>query len=104
MIGTGIGATVSTPIANNLLESQIEEQENTKVAQEQKFGRTGNMKSSILGGAKSTQGSVEYLDNINIKILLQIIGIGIILTIISSLVGIIFVLRYDPLKILANRA
>jgi putative ABC transport system permease protein len=39
----------------------------------------------------------------DLGILLKLIGIGIVLTILSSLAGIIFVMRYDPLTILANR-
>jgi len=111
-IGTGIGAVVSVPVSNNLLESQIQSQELTQTTQEQNFGRPGGdgggnriQGGFLLGGAEV---SVEYVDTINatinVSILLQLIGIGIFLTVFSSLVGIVFVLRYDPLKILANRA
>ena len=112
IIGTGIGAVVSVPVANNLLQSQIQTAETQQVEQDQNFGRPGG---NIMpgGGGMRILGSnepttpVEYINTINatinINILLQLILIGIALTILSSLVGIIFVLRYDPLKILANR-
>jgi ABC-type antimicrobial peptide transport system, permease component len=116
VIGTGIGGIVSVPVANNLLESQIQVQESTQMSQERNFGRPGEGGmptqigrggfGAVMFGGESF-GSVEYLETINatinINILLQLIGIGVLLTIFSSLVGIIFVLRYDPLKILANR-
>ncbi len=31
------------------------------------------------------------------------LGIGVLLTLISGMVSILFVMRYEPLKILANR-
>ena len=49
----------------------------------------------------------EYVTEIdsatNITVVFQLMGVGILLTLISSLFAIIFVLRYDPLKIMANR-
>jgi putative ABC transport system permease protein len=39
----------------------------------------------------------------NFTVILQLMGIGILLTLVSSCAGIIFVLRYEPLKILTNR-
>ncbi len=51
---------------------------------------------------------VTYMDKINattdFTILLQLMGIGVGLTIVSSLAAVVFVLRYEPLKILSNRA
>ena len=116
IIGAGIGAVVSVPIANNLLESQVSAQEEKEEEQMQNFGRGG----MAIGGGPAVGNAifqmrgiggqnqdVNYLDQINatinFNIILQLIGIGIILTFISSLAGIIFVLRYEPLKILANR-
>lgn len=109
-LGAGVGAIASVPVSNSLLESQISSQENTQNTQEQNFGRQGMMGQAgnfngIFGNATT---AVEYLDTIDatidITILGQLIGIGIILSIISSLAGVVFVLRYEPLKILANRA
>ena len=115
-IGTGIGAVISVPVSNNLLESQIQSQESAQTMQEQNFGRPtmldGNSGGNrVQGGFNILTGNagnaVEYIDTINatinFNILLQLIGIGIMLTVFSSLVAIVFVLRYDPLKILANR-
>jgi len=115
VIGTGIGAVISVPVANNLLSAQIESTESAQASQEQNFGRdatgggSGNRMSmiSILGGTQNNA-AVEYIDTVNATvsfgILCQLIGIGVLLTIFSSLAGIVFVLRYDPLKILASRS
>lgn len=116
VIGTGIGAAVSVPISNSLLAAQIEQQETQSQSQNENFGRMGNAPNTAIGGAggsapteiKGGQIAVEYLTEINatidFTILCQLIGIGILLTIISSLGAVIFVLRYEPLKILANRS
>ena len=105
VIGTGIGAVASVPVSNSLLASQITAQETTASTQEQNFGRGGDM---VLSGNGTTAVATSYLDSIDaavdVKILGELIGIGIALTAVSSLAGIVFVLRYDPLKILSNRS
>lgn len=119
IIGAGIGATTSVPISNALLESQITAQESQQAEQQGNFGRPSGgempdgMQAGMQGGGGPSgmfgnSGNVtEYIDTVNAsidaKILGQLIGIGLLLTIISSLVGIVFVLRYEPLKILSNR-
>ena len=40
---------------------------------------------------------------VNLTVVLQMIGIGLLLTLVASAVSVMFVMRYDPLKILANR-
>lgn len=113
IIGTGIGAAASVPVSNNLLALQISSQEAAQNSQQENFGRPGGggqsgMQARGSGGMfGNSTNAVEYLDTIDatisIDILGQLIGIGILLTILSSLAGVIFVLRYEPLKILANR-
>jgi putative ABC transport system permease protein len=74
----------------------------------QGFDRIGNIGGlgNLFGGGSAT--AVEYIDTIDaavsLGVLLQLIGIGIALAVVSSLAGIIFVLRYEPLRILAERA
>lgn len=105
IIGTGIGAVASVPVSNSLLASQIESQETTATTQEQNFGRGGDM---VLSSTGATAASTSYLDKIDatvdVEILVELVGIGVLLTVVSSLAGIVFVLRYDPLKILSNRS
>lgn len=69
-----------------------------------RVNKAGSMMSVFAGD----QGKVNYIDKINstvsFGVLGQLICIGIILTLISSLAAVIFVMRYEPLKILANRS
>lgn len=110
ILGAGIGSIASVPISNSLLQSQVESEEEAASSQEQNFGRMGpSVQVGTPGQITSNSPSAtEYIDTINatvnFKILSQLFGLGIILTVLSSLVGIIFVLRYEPLKILANRS
>ena len=120
IIGAGVGAAVSVPVSNNLLSAQIEQMQAEAESQEQRFGRPGGGMGGFADGGRGRQdgmlslfglgggqAEVTYLDKINatinFSVLLQLIGIGIILTLVSSFAAVVFVMRYEPLKILANR-
>ncbi len=111
-IGTGIGATVSKPVANTLLASQITSVETSNEATMDNFGGQfqGKMggNSGKMGGPISNTKDVDYVTditaNIDVTVLSQVLGIGILLTIISSATAVVSILRYEPLKILSNRA
>ena len=120
VIGSGVGAIASVPVSSELLKSQVTALEETQNNQEQNFGRPGGGAATQGGGPIMIQGgnrlqrgdifggNVDYIEevnaSVNLTVLLQLIGIGIALAFISSFAAIIFVLRYEPLKILANRA
>jgi len=121
IIGTAVGSAASVPVSKNLLISQIEQTIEKNKDQNESFGRPGSGPHIIQGGSQggvrtqsgpmmSTYGRDEsdYFSEINaavnFTIMGQLIGIGIILTLISSLAAVVFVMRYEPLKILANRS
>lgn len=54
-------------------------------------------------GSAMTDYVTEIDSATNLTVVIQLMGVGILLTLISSLFAIVFVLRYDPLKIMANR-
>ena len=54
-------------------------------------------------GSSMTEYVTEIDSATNLTVVFQLMGVGILLTLISSLFAIVFVLRYDPLKIMANR-
>ena len=122
LIGTGIGAATSVPLTNKLLESQVEQQESSQNTQQSNFGRgdqqggqqQGPGGQQQMGGGQGTftkggdiTGPVNYIDSVSYAVdgvvVLQMVGIGILLSIISSLIAIIFIMRYQPLKILTER-
>ena len=108
LIGTGIGAAASVPITNKLLESQVQQQESSAQQQQSNFGRQQQQPAQgqfTKGG--DVVGPVDYVDKVSyavdVVVVLQMIGIGILLSIISSLIAIVFIMRYQPLKILTER-
>jgi putative ABC transport system permease protein len=110
LLGTVIGSIISVPTANSMLQSQVSAQQTQSQQQDQNFGR-GNPRQNIQQGGIPNRDfrsqAVNYISNINaainFKVLLQLLGIGILLTIISSLAAVVFVLRFEPLKILSER-
>ena len=52
-------------------------------------------------------GAVDYVTEINsamnLTVVLQMLGVGLLLTLVASMASVSFIMRYDPLKILANR-
>lgn len=131
IIGAGIGAVSSVPVTNALLANQIESQQTQQTQMENNFGRPGNMgggKGGNMGGSmqggtameasgdnggrnnafsQMFGGAADYITEIdsamNLTVVLQMLGIGLLLTLVASVVSVLFVMRYDPLKILANR-
>lgn len=130
VLGGCIGATTSVSVTNNLLESQIEATKNESAADDKAFGRDTNfdrgnmpmfgMQNGEMPGMPGSStnlnssfkdkimGSVnDYVDEVasatDIGVLLQLLGIGVLLALVASASSVIFITRYDPLKILANR-
>lgn len=111
ILGSVIGSVSSVPIANNMLKSEIAAQQTEQSQVQENFGGGANMPGRSQGGnmmnvfGKTTE--VDYVDQINavvdVKILAELALIGIVLTILSSSISMIFISRYTPLKILSNR-
>lgn len=117
VIGTGIGATASQPVGDYLLQEQITSAQATATATNQNFGgkfqgnlpgngsNNGNMPSAMPNVAKAN--SVDYLDTLeattDISVLVSLMGVSLLLTLLASSVGMISVLRYEPLEILNER-
>ena len=117
IIGACIGAVSSVPVTNALLENQVASQEAKFENIENNFGR-GEMPGNNpfgeppMGGGMNIpdifgSNAVEYITQVdsamNITVVLQMLGIGLLLSIIVVAFSVMFVMRYDPLKILANR-
>ena len=125
-IGAAIGAISSVPVTNALLAGQVESQNNQQNQMDQNFGRPGNMGGGFPGGNMPGDmptdipdmggknpfgdmfgGAADYITEVdsamNLTVVFQMIGVGLLLTLIASSASVMFIMRYDPLKILANR-
>lgn len=128
ILGAGIGAVSSVPVTNTLLAGQVANQNNRLSQVEQNFGRPGNMGSGFPGGSmpdgmfsdmpddigggtnpfdKMFDSAANYITEVdsamNLTVVFQMLGVGLLLTLIASAASVLFIMRYDPLKILANR-
>lgn len=123
LIGGGIGAATSVPVTNSLLASQLEAQESQSKNDGEAFGRDTNFDRGGMGGDMPTkpdgeqndvpggfgfmENTVDYVQEVktatDFQVLLQLLGIGVLLALVASAASVIFITRYDPLKILANR-
>ena len=120
IIGTAIGAVVSVPVTNALLEAQVTQQTEQSDRVEQNFGRTppeGNMGGNTppdmpeggfgMGFENMRESAGEYVTEItsatDFTVVLQLILIGIALTLISSASALVFIMRYEPMRILSER-
>ena len=45
----------------------------------------------------------EVNSAMNLTVVVQMLGVGLLLTLVASMASVWFIMRYDPLKILANR-
>ena len=123
ILGTGIGAAVSAPVSDALLEDQIAATLSEGIGSNQVFGRPqggpgggpqiigGGTRRIQIGGRGMTEISEEdykavaekFVSRPDALVLLQLIGITALITLISSLAAILFIMRYNPLKILSER-
>lgn len=117
VIGAGVGAVSSVPVTNALLENQVASQNDQADRIEQGFGRgekTAQIPDSVENESVSPLDSLMGKNNanayvteissaMNFTVVLQMLGIGVLLTVISGAVSMLFIMRYEPLKILANR-
>ena len=127
IIGATVGAVSSVPVTNALLAGQVESQSNQQNQVDKSFGRPGNMGGGFPGGDMPSNmpsdipsdiggsnpfgdfvgGASQYITEVdsamNLTVVFQMIGVGLLLTLIASAASVLFIMRYDPLKILANR-
>ena len=131
LLGTGVGAVCAVPVSESLLANQVESQQSQQSQREQSFGRPDNFGggrgdmggfgggfggggqmpqmpqmdfSSMDKAMDSAKSYVTEIDAaVDLTVVLQMMGIGLGLTLLGGAASVLFVMRYDPLKILANR-
>ena len=102
VIGATCGSYLAKPIGNMLLENEIEDSQVQEEEISDNFGK-GPMDMKFKGNVE-----VEKIDTINavvdINVALELLGIGVILTFVSSLASMISIQRFSPLTILKERS
>ncbi|MEG0307301.1 MAG: ABC transporter permease [Clostridium sp.] len=98
-IGIGVGSAVSQPVSNSLLQKQIEAQKTTQGMAGQ--GMTVSV-GSISGQVE--EDTISEIDvTLNQKALLQVTGVALLMVLISSVVGVSYITKYEPRRILTER-
>ena len=105
IIGSGIGAISSVKISNYLLQSEINNSEEEKTNIENNFGHGREFKNfdKINGNV-----NIEKIDKIDaavdLKVLSELLVIGVVLTLVSSIASMISIQKFSPLTILKERS
>lgn len=113
MLGAGIGGMMSKGVSNSLLSSEIKSSESQNEKVKNNFGGPGGGFDFKQGGPSMNFGkkgtpNVQAYDSIdavvNIKVILELLGIGLTLILISSISAMINIQRFTPLTILKERS
>lgn len=103
ILGAGVGATLSVPVSNHLLQSEISssKQETENIANN--FGHGPEKKQDRQNKFQGVT-NVETFKSIDavvdFKVLIELLGIGLVITLISCTSSIISIQRFSPLTIL----
>lgn len=113
-IGACVGSVTSVPVANNLLKSEISSSSNEYDDVSSNFGMKSSKSKDVRPGPDGNPmpnfrvKKIEKISNIkavvNIKVLGELLGIGVLLTIVSSFASMIAISRFSPLTILKERS
>ena len=107
LLGAGIGASMSKSVSNALLSSEIEAAETSSNDMANNFNPGGGIP-DFNNFPTNGVASVSAYDSINavvdIQVVVELLGIGIILVLISSLSSMISIQRFSPLTILKERS
>ena len=108
IIGAVIGGFLAKPVGNMLLENEIETTQEEQQQISENFGKGGRPDMPGMPMQFNNREQVETIDNIeavvDFTVILQLLGIGILLTLMSSLASMISIQRFSPLTILKERS
>lgn len=100
ILGLGIGKVCAQPVADALINHQVEV---TSQSNELEFKySTGNSAGSI-GMEEEVEPMSELKVALTLEAILQITAIALALALFASSVGVIFITKYEPMKILSER-
>jgi len=107
-IGAVIGGYLAKPVGNMLLENELETTQSEQQQISENFGKGGGFGMPEMPMQFSKVNKVETIDSIeavvDFTVVLQLLGIGILLTLMSSLASMISIQRFSPLTILKERS
>lgn len=103
VIGAVCGAFLSKPIGNSLLQNEMESSKQAEQEISQNFGRQ-DMPMEFRGEAAMPQEITTIDAVVDFTVVAQLLGIGVLLTFMSSVASMISIQRFSPLTILKERS
>lgn len=104
LLGAGIGALTSVPVSNYLLESEIANATEERNQIGQNFGRPNMDNFERINGTVRVQAFDSIDAVVDFKVLIELLGLGVVLTLISSSASMISIQKFSPLTILKERS
>lgn len=110
ILGAGVGATMSKGVSNSLLSNEIKNSTTQKENLKNNFGggpegrKMPDFDKMSMNGGVNIQAYDSIDAVVNIKVIVQLLGIGLSLVLLSSLVSMISIQRFSPLTILKERS
>ena len=103
-LGTGLGACLSKNVSNSLLSSEIENTQTQQEEMKNNFGGRGGPREFNRKGTPNVQAYKTMDAVVSVKVIGELLGIGITLILISSVSSMISIQRFTPLTILKERS
>lgn len=102
VLGAVMGGVSAKSVGNYLLQSEITETKNSKEEQNNNFGR-GDIERKFNTGVQVKQ--IDGMNTVvNYAVIIELLGIGLVLTFVSGLSSMISIQRFSPLTILKERS
>lgn len=106
ILGAIIGGFLAKPVGNMLLENEIKSTQSEQQQISENFGKSG--KADMPEIKFNNREQTKRIDNIeavvDFTVIFQLLGIGLLLTLMSSLASMISIQRFSPLTILKERS
>ncbi len=107
LLGATLGAITSKGVSNSLLASEIKNSDNQSEEINKNFGGHGPGDGKLMmkgRGVPTIQAYSKINAVVDLVVILELLGIGLILVIVSSIASMISIQRFSPLTILKERS
>ena len=108
LLGAAIGTATSKLISNSLLKNEIKSSNSNREELKNNFGDQIQDRKDGLNNQMSNSKSISAYKSIDavvdMKVIVELLGIGTVLVLISSLSAMISIQRFSPLTILKERS